>query len=262
MTDAPAELEAETDLPAPEEESGKMSFLQHLDEFRRRMVRIAIYLGVGFVACFFFARPIFDFLSVPIKAYDVGLKLVFTSPTQPLMLYIKVAFLAAIFLTIPLTLYEVWKFIAPGLYRKEKRFVVPFMFFSVLQFVTGGAFCYYIVLPRAYSFLLGFGESFIPMVTINEYLSITNTLILSFGLVFEMPVVVAFLSIFGLVTARFLWAKFKYAVLLIFIVAAVISPTPDAVTQCLYAGPMIALYIISIGIAYLFGLRRKQKGLV
>lgn len=262
MKQAPAELEGESGIPEPEEESGKMSFIEHLDELRRRLVRIAIYLGIGFVACFFFARPIYDFLSVPIKTYDAELKLVFTSPTQPLMLYIKVAFLAGIFLTIPFTFYEVWKFIAPGLYRKERRFVVPFMFFSVLLFVTGGAFCYYIVLPRAYSFLLGFGESFLPMVTINEYLSITNTLILSFGLVFEMPVVVAFLSIFGLVTARFLWSKFKYAILLIFIVAAVLSPTPDAVTQCLYAGPMVALYIISIGISYLFGLRRKKKGLV
>ena len=174
----------------------------------------------------------------------------------------KVSILAGIFLTAPLTLYEVWKFISPGLYRKEKRFVLPFLFSSVMLFLTGGAFAYYIVLPRAYEFLLKLGGSFQPMIEIKDYLDLTDTIILGFGLIFEMPVIVAFLAMFGLVSARFLWTKFKYAILVIFILAGVLSPTPDAITQCIYAGPMVMLYLISILVAALFGWRRRRKGLV
>ncbi len=256
MKAAPEELETGEDFP--ESEAGKMSFLEHLDELRKRLVRIIAYVGAGFVACFYFHDRIYAFLSRPITSSFPELKLVFTKPTEPFTLYIKVSILAAIFLTAPFILFEVWKFIAPGLYRREKRFAIPFLVSSVMLFVGGGAFCYYIVLPRVYTFLVNFGADFQPMITITEYLDITITMLLGFGLIFEMPVIVAFLSMFGLVTARFLWVKFKYAVLIIFLVAAVLSPTPDVVNQAFYAGPMVVLYLISIGIAYLFGLRRKK----
>src|SRR5207247_4999643 len=175
-------------------------------------------------------------------------------------LYVKVAILAVIFLTAPLSLYEVWKFISPGLYRKEKRFVVPFLISSVILFVTGGSFASCLVRPRAYKFLLKLAEQFQPMITVNDYLELTDTIILGFGLNFEMPVLVAFLSMFGLVTARFLWSKFKYAILVIFILAGVLSPTPDAISQCVYAGPMIVVCLITIAVAALFGRRCRGSG--
>lgn len=262
MKEAPPELDSETGSEQPEDESGKMSFLEHLDELRRRLLHIIIYIGIGFLACFYFSRNIFEFLAVPLRQVlpDDG-SLAFTKLTDPFSLYIRVAILAGIFLTSPFILYEVWKFVSPGLYRREKRYVLPFMFSSVLLFLAGGAFAYYIVLGRAYNFLLKMGQDFQPMIKIDEYLDLTNTIILGFGLIFEMPVIVAFLSIFGLVSAKFLWKNFKYALLIIFLMAAVLSPTGDAVTQCIYAGPMIVLYLISIGVAWVFGRRRRLKGL-
>ena len=262
MKDVETPAPSEPDLEEPEGETGKMSFLEHLDELRQRLVRIIICVAVGFLSSFYFARNIYDFMSLPIRtALGEGKKLVFTGVTDPFRLYMKVAILAGIFLTSPFILYEVWKFISPGLYRKEKKYAIPFLVASVLLFVGGGAFAFYVVLPRAYGFLLQWGESFEPMITVNEYLDLTNTIILGFGLIFEMPVIVGFLAIFGLVSYKFLWRKFKYAVLLIFIVAAVLSPTPDAITQCIYAGPMVILYLISIGVAFIFGRRRKALGL-
>jgi sec-independent protein translocase protein TatC len=262
MNSTTTELEEASGSPEPEEESGKMSFLEHLDELRRRLVRVATYIGIGFVASFYFCKDIYRFLSAPItRSLPAGTKLAYTNPTDPFTLYIKVAVLAGIFLTIPFSLYEVWKFIAPGLYRKEKRYIVPFLVSSVLLFVGGGAFCYYVVLPQAYGFLLRIGEDFMPVIKIDEYLDLTNTMILGFGLVFEMPVIVAFLSLFGLVSAKFLWTKFQYAIVIIVAAAAMLSPTGDAFNLMIWAAPMVVLYLISIGIAALFGWRRRRAGL-
>jgi sec-independent protein translocase protein TatC len=263
MKDVPTELEPDTDEQEPEQESGKMSFLEHLDELRRRLLHIVTFIGVGFLVCWVFARRIYNFISIPIlKSLPAGVKLAYTNVTDPFTVYMKVAFIAAIFLTIPLTLYEVWKFIAPGLYRKEKKYVVPFLVTSVFLFVLGGAFCYYIVLPQTFAFLIGLGASFMPVIKIDEYLDLTNMMLLGFGLIFEMPVIVAFLSMFGLVSAHFLWSKFKYSIVIIVTLAAVISPTGDAFNLMIWSAPMILLYFISIGVAALFGWRRKTKGLV
>ena len=167
----PRSWKPRTDSPEPENESGKMSFLEHLDELRKRLVHVACFIAIGFLACWFFAKPIYDFLAIPLtKVLPEGTKLAYTKPTDPFTLYMKVAFLAGIFLTLPLTLYEVWKFIAPGLYRKEKKYVVPFLISSMFLFVGGAAFCYYIVLPPAFKFLIELGSSFTPMIKINEYL--------------------------------------------------------------------------------------------
>jgi sec-independent protein translocase protein TatC len=262
MSEATRELDAGNELSEPEDESGKMSFLEHLDELRRRLVHTAIYLAIGFAACWSFREIIYNFLSAPITPFlPPNTKLAYTTPTAPFTLYMKVAFLGGIFLTIPLTLYEVWKFIAPGLYKKEKRYVIPFLFSSVLLFLSGAAFCYVIVLPAVYRFLINLGSAFTPVIKIDEYLTLTMRMILGFGMIFEMPVIVAFLSIFGLVTANFLWTKFKYAIILIFAAAALISPTGDAFNLIIWATPMVLLYIISIGIAAIFGRRRKAKGL-
>jgi sec-independent protein translocase protein TatC len=260
MTATVPELENETGQPGPEEESGKMSFLEHLDELRRRLVRIVSYLGIGLVACFYFSKNIYNFIAIPLtNLLPPGSKPIFTNLTDPFTLYVKVALLSSVFITIPLSLYEVWGFIAPGLYRKEKRYVVPFMVTSILLFVAGGAFCYYIVLPQAYAVLLKFGEDFTAAIKIDEYLDLTLLMLLGFGLVFEMPVVVAFLSMFGLVSARFLWSKFKYAVIIMVAIAAILSPTGDAVSLLIWAAPMVVLYVVSIAVAALFGWRRKKR---
>jgi sec-independent protein translocase protein TatC len=261
MSDVTTESEPETGPPEPEE-SGKMSFLEHLDELRKRLVHIAAYIGIGFLASWFFHERIYNFLAAPLmKVLPPGQKLVFTTVTEVFTVYMKVAFLAGIFLTIPFILYEIWKFIAPGLYRKEKKYVVPFLVSSVLLFALGGAFCYIIVLPAAFKFLIELGSSFTPMIKIGEYLDLTNMMLLGFGLIFEMPVIVAFLSIFGLVSAKFLWNKFSYAIVGIVALAAVISPTGDAFNLMVWSAPMVLLYIISIGVAAIFGWRRKKKGL-
>jgi sec-independent protein translocase protein TatC len=238
----------------------KMSFLDHLEELRRRIIRMLIYVAVGFLACWFFHEEIYRFIAAPIQPYlsESG-RLVFTKPTEAFTLYVKVSIIAAIFIVAPLLIYQVWMFIAPGLYRRERRFAAPFVFFSLLLFYAGGAFAYWIVLPPAYKFLLGIGEAFTAMIKIDEYFDLTSTIILGFGLIFEMPVVIAFLSMFGLVTPRFLWKNFKFAVLIIFIIAAVISPTPDVVTQCIYAAPMVLLYLISILVSLFFKRRRDLR---
>ncbi len=251
---------ATAEAPEREEDSGKMTFLEHLDELRRRLTHIIAYIGIGFVVCFYFRQPLYDFLAVPFtKVAPQGNKLVYTNLTDPFTLYMKVSFIAGIFLMIPFILYEVWKFIAPGLYRKEKRYVVPFLISSVFLFVAGGAFCYLIVLPQAYRFLIDFGSSFTPMVKIDEYFDLTSMMLLGFGLVFEMPVIVAFLSIFGLVTATFLWNNFKYSIVIIVALAAVLSPTGDAFNLAIWSAPMILLYVLSIGVAALFGWRRRRS---
>jgi sec-independent protein translocase protein TatC len=263
MSDATTELEANTGASQPEEETGKMSFLEHLDELRKRLLHIAAYIGIGFIACWGFHRQIYDFLALPItRLLPPGTKLAYTNVTQVFTLYMKVSILAGLFLTLPLCLYEVWKFIAPGLYRKEKRYVVPFLLSSMTLFLLGAAFCYYIVLPAAFKFLIDLGASFQPVIKIDEYLDLTNMMLLGFGLIFEMPVVVAFLSIFGLVSASFLWNKFKYAIVAIVALAAIISPTGDAFNLLVWSAPMVLLYLVSIGVAAIFGWRRKAKGLM
>lgn len=259
MKDATTELDNEIGEPEPEE-AGKMSFLDHLDELRRRLVRIISYLGIGFIVCWYFSKPIYRFLAKPIReSLPSGVNLIFTNPTDAFVLYMKVAFVAGIFLTVPLSLYEVWKFIAPGLYRHEKRYVVPFLVSSVLLFLAGGTFCYAYVLPQAYKFLIGFGADFTPMITITDYWDMTLMMLLGFGLIFEMPVIVAFLSIWGLVSAQFLWSKFKYSIVGMVALAAILSPTGDAFNLMIWSAPMIALYLLSIGVAALFGWRRKKR---
>jgi sec-independent protein translocase protein TatC len=262
MSDAATELEKKAGDPEPESEHGKMSFLEHLDELRKRLVHIAAYLAIGLLVCWFFHVQIYNFLSAPLaKSLPAGQKLVYTAITDTFTVYMKVSFLAGIFLTIPFTLFEVWKFIAPGLYRKEKKYIVPFLVFSIFLFVAGGAFCYYIVLPATFKFLIELGSAWSPMITIGEYLDFINMMLLGFGLIFEMPIIASFLAIFGLVSASFLWRKFKYAIVGIVALAAVISPTGDAFNLMLWSAPMILLYIISIGAAAIFGWRRKKKRL-
>lgn len=255
-TDQSEELNQETTT-----NNSKMSFLEHLDELRHRLVRILAYVGIGFLVTFGFHRQVYRFIAAPILPFLPDEKLVYTGVADAIIFDMKVCVVAAIFLMSPLILFEIWKFIAPGLYRQEKRYAIPFLVTSVLLFVGGGAFCYYLILPQAFNILLHWNPDITPLITIEKYLSFANMMVLSFAAMFEMPVVTAFLSMFGLVTATFMLKKFKYALLIIVIAAAVLSPTVDWIGMLFWVAPMMALYIFSIGVAALFGWRRRAKGL-
>jgi sec-independent protein translocase protein TatC len=191
-------------------------------------------------------RPIMNVL----RANGMSEKLVYLNPTEPFNLYLKIAALAGLFVTSPFVLYQVWMFISPGLYRNEKRYVVPFMISTIALFISGGYFGYKIVYPQALGFLIHFGRQFQPMITISEYTSLFLSIILGMGLIFEMPILVFFLALMGLITASFMVKNFRYAILLIFIVAAIVTPTPDVLSMCIFAAPMVGLYAVSIGIAW------------
>ena len=168
--------------------------------------------------------------------------------------------MAALFLAIPYILVQVWLFIAPGLYRKEKTYFLPFLFSSTILFLLGGAFGYFIVLPPALNFLLNeFGKDFVAIITAVEYFNFELIILIGMGAIFQMPVLVAFLSIFGLVTPRFLWKNFRYALLLIVILAAVLSPTTDPFNLFIWSGPMVLLYMISIVVSWVFKRRRQKR---
>ncbi len=242
---------------SPEE----MSFLEHLQELRKRLIHIAVYVLIAFLVCWFFAEPIFSFLKIPIMdALPEGSKeLHVRHLTEGFLLYMKVAFIAGIFFSSPLILTEVWLFISPGLYKREKRLAIPFIFFSSLFFIGGGVFGYYIAFPRLCNFLLTYAQDFQKIITAREYFSFLSKILLGLGIVFEIPILIFFLARLGIVTHRFLLKKFKYAILIIFIIAAVITPTPDIPTQMIFASPMIGLYLLGILVAWLFGKERKKE---
>jgi sec-independent protein translocase protein TatC len=231
-----------------------MGFLDHLEELRRRLVYCIAAEAVGFFASWGFRERIYGIMQRPImealRSHNVSEKLVYLNPVDPFNLYLKIAALAGLFLTSPFVLYQVWMFISPGLYRNEKRYVMPFMASTIALFSLGGYFGYRVVYPRALEFLIGFGSQFQPMITISEYTSLFLSLVLGMGLIFEMPILIFFLALMGIITAGFMWKNFRYAILVIFIIAAIVTPTPDILSMCIFAAPMVALYAISIGIAW------------
>lgn len=248
--------EIAAELPSgPKDDMPAMSFLQHLEELRRRLIYSAIAVLVGFGACWAYHEKIYDFMQHPIvdALHKNGMsdKLVYLNPTDPFNMYIKVTILAGLFVTSPFLLYQVWLFISPGLYRKEKRYVMPFMFSTVLLFLAGGAFGYKIVYPAALDFLIDFGKQFQPMITIGEYTDLFLTIIIGMGAIFEMPILVFFLALMGIVSAGWMWKNLRYSILVIFIIAAIVTPTTDILNMCLFAAPMVGLYVISIGVAWL-----------
>ena len=239
----------------PDEELPRMGFFDHLEEFRRRLVWSILAVAVAFVAAWVYSPTLFRWIENPILPYlPKGTHLAFTTMPEPFILYFRVALYGGIILASPVILWQLWLFISPALYRKEKKYAIPFLLLTLLFFLSGCAFGYAVAFPRVCEFLIGMGTStgFTPVITINEYLSIASKTIFGLGLCFELPILVFFLARLGLVTERFLLAKFKYAVLIIFIVAAVITPTPDMMTQCVFAIPMIVLYLLGIAIAWMF----------
>jgi len=235
-----------------------LSFLEHLEELRKRILYSLIAVVIIFIANWFIAKKLFEIIARPITKYlSAGQKLTFTSLTTPFMLYLKVAFLAAIFFAFPFIAYQIWKFLSPGLYPHEKKWVVPFVVSTTFFFLLGGAFGYFIVFPWTCRFFLYLGKDFQPIVTIDSYFNLAVEILLGIAIVFELPVVIFILSKLGIITARFMIKNFKYAVLLSFIAAGIITPTPDAITQTIVAGPLIILYVIGILVSYLA--QRKGK---
>jgi sec-independent protein translocase protein TatC len=246
------------ELPPPDslqDSMPAMSFLEHLEELRKRIIYSLIAVTVGFFACWNYHEFIFGYVQRPVmdalQRNGMVEKLVYLNPTEPFNLYLKVAFLAGLFVTSPFVLYQVWLFISPGLYRNEKRYVLPFMFSTVFLFLGGGLFAYKMVYPAALNFLIDYGKQFQPMITIGEYTDLFLTIMLGMGVIFEMPILVLFLSMMGIVSPRWMWRNVRYSILVIFIVAAILTPTTDILNMCLFAAPMVGLYILSIGVAWL-----------
>lgn len=238
----------------------RMTLLEHLDELRRRILFSVVALFLAFLGCWYFARDIFAVLAVPITRFlPEGERLAFTALGDPFMLYIKVALLSAIFVASPVLLLQLWLFLRPGLYRHERRLAVPFIVFCTLFFVAGGYFGYRVAFPMVVRFLLSVGEDFRPVITVQTYFAMLSKILLGLGLVFELPMLIFFLARLGLVTARLLLRWFRWAILAIFVLAAIITPTPDVATQLVFAVPMILLYLLGVVVAAVFGRPREAR---
>ena len=240
------------------ESGGKMSFLEHLDELRKRIVNSAIAIAVSVVIGFAWINQIVDFILAPTrKALPTGVKLIYTEPGEAFSLYISVALIAGVVVAAPFIMYQVWMFIAPGLYSNEKRLAVPFVLFTTIGFVLGASFNHYIAFPFMMAFFGSFNTpdlAFMPK--LEDVFGLYSKMLIGMGIVFQMPAVVYFLARMKLISARFLARHFKYAFLIIFIVAAVITPTGDMMTQTIFAAPMVGLYLLSIAIAWVVGPKR------
>jgi sec-independent protein translocase protein TatC len=249
------------DLELEEAADGKMSFLEHLDELRKRLMWAIGALFAGFLIALFFIDTIFGFIMRPLAAtLPAGRMMIYTEPTEAFMLQLKVAALAGVVIAAPAVMWQLWLFIAPGLYRREKRLALPFIVSTSLLFVAGAAFNHYVVFPIAFTFMGSFTKDYMEfMPRITPVFSLYSQLLLAFGIIFQMPVLVFTLARLGLVTAGFLWKNTKYAILIIFVISAVITPTSDVVTQTLMAAPMLVLYVVSIGIAWMFGKKQLQE---
>ncbi len=236
------------------DEDDKLPFTAHLEELRNRLIKSFIAVGIGFVACYGFKERLFDILVYPlITVMKPGEKLVFTGLPEAFFTYLKVSFLAGLILAAPVIIYQFWMFVAPGLYKKERMLLLPIVFLSTLFFVGGALFGYFIVFPWGFKFFLGFAtETIRPLPSMKEYLSFSSKLLLAFGLAFELPIVITFMAKIGLVSVAFLKKNRKYALLLFFIGAAILTP-PDVVTQVMMALPLMFLYELSIIGARIFG---------
>ncbi len=239
------------------EELSRMTILEHLEELRKRIMWSIVAVIAGFLLCWYWAQPLFAWMAVPITQFlPAGEKLAFTGLVDPFMLYMKVALLAGVFVASPVILWQFWLFVSPALYRHERSIVVPFVVLTTVFFLSGGYFGYKIAFPMVVKFLLSVGQDFRQVITINEYFSMASKVILGLGLVFELPVLIMVLARFGIVTAKFLLKYFRFAVLIIFIIAAIITPTPDIPTQCVFALPMIGLYLLGVLVAWIFGKKK------
>jgi sec-independent protein translocase protein TatC len=246
---------------ADETLENRLPFMTHLEELRKRLVRCLIALAIGFGVCYNYAGPILDFLKAPVidalaKLPGDQAHLVFTGVSELFFTYLKVAFIASLFLTLPYVLWQVWGFISPGLFRKERRIFAGMVVTSTLLFLAGASFCYWVVFPAAFGFFLSstfVSETIQPFLSIKEYLSFITRFLLAFGLIFQMPLLSFFFTRLGVVNHKALGRFRRYAIVINFIIAAILTPTPDIMNQLLMAGPLIVLYEVSILVSRLSG---------
>jgi sec-independent protein translocase protein TatC len=246
--------------PSEKNADGSMSLLGHLDELRSRLFKSAIAFMIVFCVCWAFSERILAFIVQPIRThlFDGG-AIVFINIVEPFMIYMKASALVAVFIVAPYLLYQLWAFVSPGLYSHESKLVVPFMVFGTLFFAGGGAFGYYVATPIAARWLINLGGQFQANITLRSAFSFESWIILGMGAVFQMPIVIFFLSKIGIVTPQFLMRNFRFAVLIIAILAAVLTPTGDVMTMSVFAGPMILLYLLGVGVAWVSQKRDKRR---
>ena len=237
-----------------------MTLLDHLEELRRRLVYSLIAVVAGIAGSWSFREAIYVFLARPIQPFlPEGRKLAFLGITDPFIIYFKMCALVGIFAAAPILLYQVYAFVAPGLYRRERRWSLPFVASGTLFFLAGGVFAYTVAFPFAVEFLLGMGAPFEPVITVQRYFGFLLTVILGLGLMFELPIFLFLLAAMGVVTPGFLLRHFRWAVLLIFVVAALITPTPDVVNLCIFAVPTIGLYLLGVAGAWVVTRAKRKK---
>ena len=244
-----------------EEPEARMSFLEHLEELRSRLTRAVIAILVVFLVCLVFGERVFSLLSSPIvKLLPKDSTLIFTALPDPFFIYLKVSLIMGIFIALPYVLYQLWLFISPGLYQKERRMAVPFVVLATILFYIGACFAYFVVFPAAFKFFLSYQTPDLkPMISIREYVSLVMVLMLAFGAVFETPVIIVFLGLLGVFdTGQFKRGR-RYFIVLAFVIAAILTPTPDVINQTLMAVPMILLYEVGIRILAIFEKRRKRE---
>ena len=251
VTRARAAVQDRVELPG-------MSLMEHLEELRTRIFWIAGYLVIGFILCYIVRNKLIELIQKPLL--NIGLEMTMTHPTDALNLVIKTCLVFGAIIASPFILYQIWLFISPGMYANEKKYVWPFMFTTVTLFLCGAWFGYRWVLPGAMKVLIqDIGKNFGHMITIEDYTGFFLAVILGLGVTFELPILIFFLSLFGIVDAKFLLKHFRYAVLAIFLVAAIICPTPDPIGMCLFATPMLALYFIGVAVAYFVHPSRRNR---
>ena len=254
----PAPLDPDDEEQQEDEAGGKMSFLEHLDELRRRLIVSVWALVGGCVISFIFVGRLQQFIMLPLwELMPEKEKFIYSAPTEGFMIMMKIGALGGLFIALPIIVLQLWLFIAPGLYANEKRFAVPFVLLGTVFFLCGSAFSHYIAFPYSWKFFLSFETNYLRFLpNISYAFSLWVKMLLAFGVIFQMPTIVFFLARMGMVTAGFLIKHTKYAVLIIFILGAVLSPGTDVVSQALMAGPMLVLYMLSIGIAWLFAKKK------
>jgi len=241
----------------------QMTFFEHLSELRKRIINSLYAIGVGAFVGVYLSQRFIGFITEPmlnaLRDAHLDAKLVYTHPAGYLNMVITLGVYLGIVLASPIVLYQIWLFVAPALYKHERSAVTGFLFSTVFLFLAGIAFGYFVTLPYVLRFLVSFRGPVVPMISINEYFDLILMILLGLGLVFELPILIFFLSLFGIVTPKFLWQNFRYAILIIAVVAAIITPTPDAQTMLIFMMPMVALYFVGIAVSAAVVRRKKRQ---
>lgn len=253
--------EAEEKKSTENDEEGRMSFLDHLAELRIRLVRGAIAILIAFAVCLAFGERLFSLLAAPItRLLPKDSSLVFMGLPDPFFVYLKVAFIAGMFVSLPFVLYQIWLFVRPGLHIHERKLAAPFIAAATVLFYIGGAFAYFLVFPAAFNFFLSYTTPELkPMISIKEYVSLVMLLMLAFGAIFETPIIILFLGLLGIFSSDTLKKGRRYFIVLAFVIAAILTPTPDVMNQTIMAVPLMLFYEVGIQLLVLFEKKRKRR---